>query len=204
MSVKVRGRYIWAAVVAIGVVSSAVTTYHQESGVNRSAAITDAVVPLVVGWIIYWVGVAIYRTVANRGKSPTLPVVPGAVESRQRKKYRMIIIVAVVVVVVVVGFVIGRGTGPDLSKQATLSDYYPCLDATKAQQALKAGGAPSQTLINALISTGKMASDPQIRKGATLIAKAYRTPISNNAGVDVVAGIGTILERCNALQNLAP
>jgi len=85
-----------------------------------------------------------------------------------------------------------------------VSDYYPCLDVAKAEQALKAGGAPSQPLINALISTGKSASDPEIRKGAKQMAAAYRTPISNNAGTYLLVGIGTITEGCKALHNPAP
>jgi hypothetical protein len=182
-----------------------VTTYHQESGTNRPAAITDAAVSLVVGWIIYWVGVAIYRAFANRrGQSSTLPVTPDAAKPRQRKKLRSFIVVGVLIVAVVVGLDFAKGTGPNLTTHATLSDYYPCLDVTKAHRAFAAGGVPSQSLINALISTGKTASDPVIRKGAKQMAAAYRLPISNNAGTYLVEGMGTIMEGCNALHDPAP
>lgn len=63
---KVKERYVWGGFVQLGAGSSAASTFRQEAGSGLPAAITDAAISLGVGWIIDWMGVAIYRAVANR------------------------------------------------------------------------------------------------------------------------------------------
>lgn len=195
---KINGRYIWGGLVALGTVPNVVSPFRREA---VPAAVIDAMIPLVIGSVIYRVGIAIYRALVNRDKhSSILPVATKGPKPRQRKNLGPYIFIAVLIAVIVAGLVLVKGPRPDYTKQATLTDYYPCLDATKVQQTFIAGKSPPQTLIDDLISLGKTASDPVIRQGAAQISAAYQPPISNQAGLDVVAGIGTIVTGCRALH----
>ncbi len=81
---KVKGRYVWAALCAVTGLTKAwaalkTTTFvipsaangYQESKTSvsfRASNLTDAAVSLVVAWIIYWAGLAIYRAINRRAE----------------------------------------------------------------------------------------------------------------------------------------
>ena len=59
---KIKGRHIWAAVLAIGASSTSIGYFKQEATL---AAITDSLIAFAIASIFYWAGLAIYRAITR-------------------------------------------------------------------------------------------------------------------------------------------
>jgi hypothetical protein len=129
---------------------------------------------------------------------------PAEVADRRRKRHRLILVVVVLTALLVVGITIGNQNRPAASNSPTLSDFYPCLDAKKAQLTLAAGGVPSQAQFEAIVTTGMDANNAQIRKGAAQVKAALAMTVAQDAGLHLVEGIGSVLIGCDTLKLTVP
>lgn len=133
-----------------------------------------------------------------------VPSMPEGVAESRRKRRRVILVTVVIVALLVLGITFGNHNRTASSNTPTLTDYYPCLDAKKAQLTLDVGGMPSQVQFEAIVATGMDANNVQIRKGAAQVKAALAMTAAQDAGLHLVEGIGSVMMGCDTLKLTTP